>query len=59
MSNFMKELFCEEYDAITFENEENNIAMSETKVGELAHKRSMDRFYAMCDEAKDRAKYGN
>lgn len=55
--SIMKDLFIEEYDKIMSEAEEKGLPVHETKVGELAYERSIDRFYAMCDEAKDRAKY--
>lgn len=57
MSNIFKELWIEEYDKIISEAEEAGTPINETKVGELAHTRSIDRFADMCDEAKDRAKY--
>lgn len=57
MSNFFKELWIEEYEKIVSEAEESGQPIDETKVGELAHTRSIDRFADMCDEAKDRAKY--
>lgn len=52
-----KEIWIEEYDKIIADAEENGIPIDETKAGELAHERMIDRFAAMCDEAKDRAKY--
>lgn len=53
-----KEIWIEEYDKIIEEAEESGIPISDTKAGELAHQRTIDRFADMCDEAKDRAKYG-
>lgn len=53
----MKDLFIEEYDKIMAEVEEKGLPFHETKVGNLAYERSIDRFADMCDEAKDRAKY--
>lgn len=55
--NFFKELWIEEYEKIVSETEEAGIPLDETKAGELAHERSVDRFAGMCDAAKDRAKY--
>lgn len=55
--NFFKELWIEEYDKIMADAEEEGVAIDEDKAGELAHQRSIDRFAAMCDEAKDRRKY--
>lgn len=52
-----KDMWIEAYEEIMAEAEENGITLDETKAGELAHERSIDRFAAMCDEAKDRAKY--
>ena len=59
MSNFWKDLWIEEYDKIVADAEEAGTPLDETKAGELAHARSIDRFADMCDAAKDRAKYGN
>lgn len=53
----MKELFIEEYNKIMDEAEETGVPIDERKAGELAHKRSVDRFADMCDAARDRAKY--
>lgn len=53
----VKDLFIEEYEKIVSEAEESGKPIDETKAGELAHTRSIDRFADMCDEAKDRAKY--
>ena len=55
--SFMKDLFIEEYDKIMADAEENGVPVDDTKAGELAHARSMDRFADMCDAAKGRAKY--
>lgn len=55
--NFFKELWIEEYEKIVADAEEAGTPVDEDKAGELAQERSMDRFYAMCDAAKDRAKY--
>ena len=55
--SLMKELFIEEYDKIMSEAEETGIPIDDTKAGELAHARSIDRFSDMCDAAKDRRKY--
>lgn len=55
--SIIKDLFIEEYDKIVSEAEEIGQQVDETKAGELAHERSIDRFADMCDEAKDRAKY--
>lgn len=55
--SLMKDLWIEEYEKIIADAEENGVPIDDTKAGELAHERSIDRFAAMCDEAKDRAKY--
>ena len=55
--SIIKDLFIEEYEKIVSEAEESVQPIDETKAGELAHTRSIDRFADMCDEAKDRAKY--
>ncbi len=55
--SIIKDLFIEEYEKIVSEAEEAGMPIDETKAGELAHARSIDRFADMCDEAKDRAKY--
>lgn len=55
--SFMKDLFIEEYEKIMADAEEDGIPIADTKAGEVAHERSMDRFFGMCDAAKDRAKY--
>lgn len=55
--SIMKDLFIEEYEQILADAEENGTPIDDDKAGELAHERSIDRFAAMCDEAKDRAKY--
>lgn len=57
--NLFKELWMEEYDKIIADTEENGVTIDEAKAGELAHKRSIDRFADMCDEAKERAKYAS
>lgn len=57
--SLMKDIFIEAYDEIISEAEEAGIPISEDKAGELAHAKSMDVFWSMCDEAKDRAKYNN
>lgn len=57
MANIFKTLWIEEYEKIISEAEENGAPIDETKAGELAHTRSIDRFAGMCDEANDRAKY--
>lgn len=57
--NFFKELWIEEYDKIIADMEETGVPVDETYAGDLATNRSRERFAAMCDEAKDRAKYGN
>ena len=56
--SFMKDLFIEAYEEIMSEAEEAGIEISEDKAGELAHAKSVDKFFSMCDAAKDRAKYG-
>ena len=55
--NLFKELWIEEYEKIMADAEENGVPIDETKAGELAHQRSIDRFADMVDEAKDRRKY--
>ena len=55
--SIMKDLFMEEYEKLFAEAEEAGVPLDDTKAGELAHIRSLDRFADMCDEAKDRAKY--
>ena len=55
--SIMKDLFIEEYERLQSEAEESGVPLDETKLGGLAHAASVDRFAAMCDEAKDRTKY--
>lgn len=55
--SFMKDLWIEEFDKIMADAEEAGESIDETKAGELAHERSINRFAGMCDAAKDRAKY--
>lgn len=55
----VKDLWIEEYENIMAEAEEAGTPIDDTKAGELAHTRSVDRFADMCDAAKDRAKYGH
>ena len=57
--SIMKDLFIEEYERIASEAEEEGKVLSDDELGRLADEASKDRFFAMCDEAKDRAKYGN
>lgn len=57
--SLVKELWIKEYDKIMSEAEETGMQIDDTKAGELAHARTIDRFAEMCDAAKDRAKYGN
>ena len=56
--SFMKDLFIEEYERIESEAEEDGKKLTEDEICTLADKASIDRFADMCDEAKDRAKYG-
>lgn len=56
--NLFKDLWIEEYEKIMADAEENGTPIDDTKAGEMAHARSIDRFADMCDAAKDRAKYG-
>lgn len=53
----LKEIWIEEYEKIMVDAEEAGVLIDDTKAGELAHERMIDRFADMCDEAKDRAKY--
>lgn len=53
----IKDLYMEEYEKIMADAEEEGITIDETKAGELAYQRSIDRFADMCAAAKDRAKY--
>lgn len=53
----MKELFIEEYDKIMMEAEEDGVILDEDAAANEAMNRSRERFFDMCDEAKDRAKY--
>lgn len=55
--SIVKEIWIEEYENIMSEAEEAGIPISEDKAGELATQRQRERFFDMCDEAKDRAKY--
>lgn len=55
--SIMKDLFIEAYDELYAEAEEAGMPIDDDKLGEMAHEASIDRFAAMCDEAKDRAKY--
>lgn len=55
--SFMKDLFIEAMEELESEAGESGTPVDEDKLCEMAHKLSMDKFYAMCDAAKDRAKY--
>lgn len=54
----IKDLYIEAMEEIYSEAEESGQEVDESKLGEVAHKIAVDRFAAMCDAAKDRAKYG-
>lgn len=54
--SIMKTLFIEELEKIMADAEENGIPIDDTKAGNLAQERAVDRFADMVDEAKDRAK---
>lgn len=56
--SILKDLWLEAHDEIMSEAEESGQPITEAEAGEKAHKRALDTFFAMCDEAKDRAKYG-
>lgn len=56
--SFMKDLFIEAMEELESEAEEAGTPIDENKLCEMAHKLSMDKFFAMCDQAKDKAKYG-
>ncbi len=55
--NFLKTMWMEEYLRISSEAEESGKKLTDDEIGFMAHQASIDRFAAMCDEAKDRAKY--
>lgn len=55
--SIMKDLFIEEYDSLLADAEEAGVPVDESRLAELAHERSIDRFAGMVDAAKDRAKY--
>ena len=52
----LKELYQAELEAIEAEREKRGASMDGTDAGNLAMERARDRFLAMCDDAKDRAK---
>ena len=56
MSGIIKDLYMEAFEEITSEAEEAGTPITDTEAGEKAHAIAIDRFAAMCDEAKDRAK---
>lgn len=55
--NYFKDLYIQAMEEITSEAEEAGAPITDTEAGEKAHNRALDRFFAACDEAKDRAKY--
>lgn len=55
----MRDLFIDEYERLYSEAEEAGGPINEEKICELADEASKDRFFAMCDAVKDRAKYGH
>lgn len=55
--SIMKDLFIEEYERLYSEAEESGGFIDEDKICDMADKASKDRFFSMCDAAKDRAKY--
>ncbi len=55
--SIMKDLFMEEYDRLESEAQEAGHPVHETKLSDLAMEAAKNHFFAMCDEAKDRAKY--
>jgi hypothetical protein len=57
--SIIKDLYIEACEEIGSELEEAGKSLDDDKIGELAYKMAVDRFAALCDEAKDRAKYNN
>lgn len=55
----MKDLYMAACEELYAEAEESGKPIDEDKIGDMAHKISVERFADMCDEAKDRAKYEN
>lgn len=55
--SIVKDIFVEEYDRLYAEAEESSKPINEHEIGRLADIAMRDRFAAMCDEAKERAKY--
>lgn len=56
--SIVKDIFIEEYERLCSEAEEAGWPVDESKIAVMANEAMKDRFAAMCDEAKDRAKYG-
>lgn len=57
--SIMKDLYIEEFERIASEAEEEGKTLTDDQIGMMADEAARDRFFAMCDEAKDRAKYGH
>ena len=55
--SIIKDLYIQAYEELHAEMEEVGLSINESKLGDMAYNRSIDRFAAMCDEAKDRRKY--
>lgn len=55
--SILKDIWIEEYLRISSEAEESGEKLTDDEICFMAHQASIDRFAAMCDEAKDRAKY--
>lgn len=55
--SIVKDIFIEEYDRLYSEAEESGKPINKDKIADAANEAMRDRFAAMCDEAKDRAKY--
>lgn len=54
----VKDLWIEAYEELCSEAEESGQPVDEDKIGEMAHRKVIDRFADMADAAKDRRKYG-
>lgn len=55
--NLTKRLYMEESEKLYAEAEEAGNTVSDIDHDKIVSQRANDRFAAMCDEAKDRAKY--
>ena len=56
--NLIKRLYMEESERAYAEAEAEDRILPDSEIDRLASERATERFAHMCDDAKDRAKYG-